>query len=159
MLPEEIEKLRLLHEQGALTDEEFEAAKGQLIKTDRATAKSSALLGLELKSYLTLLHASQFASFIIPGAGLAAPFILWSMAKEQYPEVDTEGKAVLNWVISEIIYVVVAIIICFTLVGIIIAIPLMIILVIAGMILPLIGMMEASQGRSYKYPCTIEFLK
>lgn len=159
MLPEEIEKLRLLHEQGALTDEEFEAAKGQLIKTDRATAKSSDLLGLDLKNYLTLLHASQFASFILPGAGLVAPIVLWSMAKDQYPEVDTEGKAVLNWVISEIIYFASAIVICFTLVGIIIAVPLMIILVIAGMILPLIGTIEASQGRPYKYPCAIEFLK
>jgi uncharacterized protein len=155
MLPEEIKKLQDLHEQGALTDEEFEAAKGQLIKTDRVTSKSQDLLGLDLPNYLALMHGSQFAGFILPFAGLIAPIVLWSMAKDQYPEVDIEGKHILNWMISIFIYGVIAGILCLLIIG----IPLLIGVVIAGFVLPLIGLIEASQGRSYKYPMAIEFIK
>jgi uncharacterized protein len=155
MLPEEIEKLQKLHEQGALSDEEFEAAKGQLIKTDRVTSKSQDLLGLDLPNYLALMHGSQFAGFILPFAGLIAPIVLWSMAKDKYPEVDIEGKHILNWMISIVIYGVIAGILCLLIIG----IPLLIGVVIAGFVLPLIGLIEASQGRSYKYPMAIEFIK
>jgi uncharacterized protein len=155
MLPEEIEKLQKLHEQGALSDAEFEAAKGQLIKTDRVTSKSQDLLGLDLPNYLALMHGSQFAGFILPFAGLIAPIVLWSMAKDKYPEVDIEGKHILNWMISILIYGVIAGILCLLIIG----IPLLIGVVIAGFVLPLIGLIEASQGRSYKYPMAIEFIK
>jgi uncharacterized protein len=155
MLPEELEKLKNLHAEGALTDEEFEAAKGQLIKTDRVTSKSQELMGLDLPNYLALMHGSQFAGFILPGAGLIVPIVLWVVAKDNYPEVDIEGKHILNWMISELIYGVVAGILCLFVIG----IPLLIGVVIAGLVLPLIGLIEATQGRSYKYPMAIEFIK
>jgi uncharacterized protein len=155
MLPEEIKKLQDLHEQGALTDEEFEAAKGQLIKTDRTTGKSQDLLGLDLRNYLTLMHGSQFAGFVIPFGGLVAPIVLWLMAKDNYPEVETEGKHILNWLISELIYFTIAFVLCFLLIGFVLLIP----LGIASLVLPLIGTIEASKGNSYRYPLTIEFIK
>jgi uncharacterized protein len=155
MLPEEIEKLQKLHEEGALSDEEFAAAKGQLIKTDRVTSKSQDLLGLDLPNYLALMHGSQFAGFILPFAGLIAPIVLWSMAKDKYPEVDIEGKHILNWMISELIYFTIAFVLCFLLIGFVLMIP----LVIASFVLPLIGTIEATQGKSYKYPMAIEFIK
>jgi uncharacterized protein len=155
MLPEEIKKLQDLHAEGALSDEEFEAAKGQLINTDRVTNKSKDLLGLDLRNYLTLMHGSQFAGFIVPFAGLVAPIVLWTMAKDQYPEVDAEGKQILNWMISELIYFTVAGVLCFLLIGFLLLIP----LAIASLVLPLIATIEASQGKSYKYPLTIEFIK
>ncbi len=155
MLPEELKKLQDLHAEGALTDEEFEAAKGQLIKTDRTTSKSQDLLGLDLKNYLALMHGSQFAGFILPFAGLVAPIVLWSMAKDKYPEVDIEGKYILNWIISETIYFIIAFVLCFLLIGIVLMIPLL----IASLVLPLIGLIKASQGESYKYPMAITFIK
>jgi uncharacterized protein len=155
MLPEEIEKLQKLHEEGALTDEEFEAAKGQLLKTDRVTSKSQDLMGLDLPNYLALMHGSQFAGFVLPGAGLIAPIILWSIAKDKYPEVDIEGKHILNWMLSELIYFTIAFVLCFLLIGFVLMIP----LAIASFVLPLIGLIEATQGRSYKYPMAIEFIK
>jgi uncharacterized protein len=155
MLPEELEKLQKLHAEGALTDAEFEAAKGQLIKTDRTVSKSQDLLGLDLNNYRALMHGSQFASFILPFAGFVAPIVLWLLAKDHYPEVDVEGKQILNWLISEMIYITVSFILCFVVIG----IPLLIAIVLVGLIFPLIGTIEATQGKSYKYPMTIEFVK
>jgi uncharacterized protein len=155
MLPEEIKKLQALHAEGTLTDEEFEAAKGQLIKGNRTVSKSQDLLGLDLNNYRALMHGSQFASFIIPLAGFVAPIVLWLLAKDNYPEVDVEGKQILNWLISEIIYITVSIILCFVVIG----IPLLIAIGIVGLIFPLLGTIEATQGKSYRYPMTIEFVK
>ncbi len=159
MLSDELEKLKNLHTEGALSDAEFEAAKGQLIKTDRVTSKSPDLMGLDLPNYLALMHASQFANLLLPPAGWIAPIVLWSIAKDKYPEVDVEGKHIINWMISEIIYLFGAIVVCFTLIGIIIGLPVIFIVGFAGLILPLIGLIEATQGRSYKYPMAIEFIK
>ncbi len=159
MLSDELEKLKTLHAEGALSDEEFEAAKGQLIKTNRVTEKSSDLMGLDLPNYLALMHASQFANLLLPPAGWIGPIVLWSIAKDKYPEVDVEGKHIINWMISEMIYLFGAFAVCLTLIGMIIGLPAIFIVLIAGLILPLIGLVEATQGRSYKYPIAIEFLK
>jgi uncharacterized protein len=159
MLPDDLEKLKNLHTEGALTDEEFEAAKGQLIKADRVTAKSPDLFGLDLPNYLALMHASQFAHFLIPSSGFIAPVILWLIAREKYPEVDSEGKHILNWMISLMIYFAVATAVAFTLIGMLITIPAVMLIGLAALILPIIGIVEATQGRSYKYPIAIEFIK
>jgi uncharacterized protein len=159
MLPDELEKLKNLHAEGALTDEEYEAAKGRLIKTDRVTATSSDLFGLDLPNYLALMHASQFAHFLIPSSGFIAPIVLWLMARDQYPEVDTEGKHILNWMLSLLIYFTAATAVAFTLIGMIITIPAVMLLGLVALIFPIIGIVEATQGRSYKYPIAIEFIK
>ena len=154
MLPEELEKLHNLHERGALSDGEFQDAKQRLLAAERSSS-SNDLLGLDMNNYRALMHGSQYAGFIVPFAGLVAPIVLWAMAKDNYPEVDIEGKKILNWMISEFIYIMISGLLCLILIG----IPLLVIAILAGFILPLIGTIQASQGRSYRYPCTIEFLK
>ncbi|MBE9033376.1 DUF4870 domain-containing protein [filamentous cyanobacterium LEGE 11480] len=153
MLPEEIQKLQNLREQGALSDEEFEEAKGRLMANDRM-GKSDSLMGLDLNNYRALMHASQYAGFIVPFAGLVAPIVLWAMAKDDYPEVDTEGKYILNWMISALIYSVVSGILCLFLIG----IPMLIAVIFMGLIFPLLGTLKATKGESYEYPLTIKFL-
>jgi uncharacterized protein len=160
MLSEELEKLATLHREGALSDEEFEAAKAQLLKgkalppaADRPTTdrprKSDPLMGLNLDNYRALMHGSQLANYIFPGLGIAGPIILWAMAKDEYPEVDIEGKQIINWMISEV---------SFGLSCLMIGIPLFFTVIIAGIVLPLIGTIQASKGKSYRYPLTIELL-
>ncbi|NJN48693.1 MAG: DUF4870 domain-containing protein [Alkalinema sp. RL_2_19] len=91
----------------------------------------------------------------MPFAGLVAPIVLWAMAKDDYPEVDREGKYILNWMISAFIYSVVSGILIFLLIG----IPLLIAIIVMGLIFPLIGTIKATQGESYQYPLTIRFLQ
>ncbi|NJN48692.1 MAG: SHOCT domain-containing protein [Alkalinema sp. RL_2_19] len=62
MLPEEIQKLQDLREQGALSDEEFEAAKGRILAADRQ-GKSDQLMGLDLNNYRALMHAVSMRGF------------------------------------------------------------------------------------------------
>ena len=56
------------------------------------------------KQWAMFLHLSQLAGLIVPGLGLVAPFVIWQIKKEQFPELEPHGKMVTNWIISELIY-------------------------------------------------------
>jgi uncharacterized protein len=168
MLSDEIEKLRLLHQEGELSTEEYEAAVQQLIKQpaplasqkslqekSASTDKPSELMGLSVKDYVVLMHLSQYAGFLIPLGGMIVPIVLWSIGKEVSADVDENGREIINWLISSTIYVVVSIILICLAVG----IPLLIALVIMGLILPLVAALAFTRGETYRYPFTIKFIK
>lgn len=81
--------------------------------------------------------------------------MIWLIKKDQFPLVDKEGKESINFQISLTIYGVVAAILCFILIG--------FFLVAALYLFYLIGVIIASiktyEGKSFRYPLTIRFLK
>ena len=101
------------------------------------------------------LHLSQLAGFLVPLAGLIVPIVIWQIKKKDLPTLDAHGKVVVNWIISELIYAVVGIILSFVLVG----VPLLIILGLLGVIFPIIGGIKANNGELWKYPLSINFLR
>jgi len=50
-----------------------------------------------------VLHLTQFCSWLFPFLGLVVPLIMWQSKKED-PYVDEQGKVVMNWVFSSLIY-------------------------------------------------------
>ena len=60
-----------------------------------------------------------------------------------------------NWIITEFIFAIIFLLLCFVLVG----IPLLIALAIVGVIFPIVGAVKASSGEAWTYPCSIKFLK
>ncbi len=111
--------------------------------------------GMELKSYLLLMHLSQLAGFIIPFGGLVLPIIMWATNKEHSKEIDDHGKVILNWIISAMIYAVVCTILIFVVIGIF---GLMI-LGICGLIFAILGAIKANDGILWHYPLSIKFFK
>lgn len=107
------------------------------------------------RNWAMALHLSQFASKIIPLAGIVAPIVIWQMKKDEFPVLDAHGKNVLNWMISELIYTFV----CFLLMFVVIGIFLLPIVLIVGAVFAIIGAIKASNGEVWKYPLTIEILK
>jgi uncharacterized protein len=170
MLSEELEKLKVLHDEGELSDEEYAAAKQRLLNasepnqsnqimvsqtSSQSEAKSDRLLGLDLKTYLMIMHVSQYAGLVVPFAGLVIPIAMWLNAKDYEPAVDEHGKEITNWIISFVIYCVASIALSCLLIG----IPLLIIAVVLDLIFPIVGMIAAGENRLYRYPLTIRFLK
>ncbi|MBE9033378.1 DUF4870 domain-containing protein [filamentous cyanobacterium LEGE 11480] len=182
MLPDELQKLYDLYEQGAISEAEYSEIKQRLMKHDVAQ-KPDGLLGFDVKGYKALLHASQYIGHVAPIVGLVVPIILWSHARHLHPEVDTEGKHVMNWIISEIVYIVMFLLLGFGVLifGVVAAAafkralgPLASLAVmsgygiiyagigliaLAGTIFPLIGVLRVMDGKSFKYPLAIRFLK
>ena len=111
--------------------------------------------GMELKSYLLLMHLSQLAGFIIPLAGLIMPIIMWATNKDQSREIDNHGKVILNWLISAIIYAA----ICTFLMVVVIGVFGFIVLGICALIFAVIGAIKANEGILWHYPLSIKFLK
>lgn len=110
---------------------------------------------MELKQYLTFMHLSQLAGFVVPMAGLILPIVMWSAHKNDHSLIDQHGKDIVNWIISSVIYMIVSAILFIVVIG----IPIMIAVVACSIIFPIIGGMRANEGKSFKYPITIPFIK
>lgn len=109
----------------------------------------------DIGQWALFLHLSQFAGYIVPFAGWIAPILIWQLKKAEMPALDPHGKVVMNWIISELIYFAVSIILVFVVVG----IPLLVALLLLGIIFPIMGAIKAGDGIVWKYPLSITFLK
>ena len=131
MISDELERLSQLREQGTITDEEFARAKEKLLADDApldAPKPFRESMNMEENTYCMLLHLSQFAHLALPGGGWAVPIALWLIGREKSVLVDAHGRAVANWMISGLIYSIVAFILCFVMIG----FPMFIALIIVG---------------------------
>ena len=109
----------------------------------------------EVGQWALFLHLSQFAGYLVPLAGWIAPIIIWQLKKAEMPALDAHGKDVANWILSEIIYGAISVILVFVAIG----IPILIVLFVLGIIFPIIGAIKAGDGIVWKYPLSISFFK
>ena len=106
-------------------------------------------------NWAMLVHLGQFAHAIVPMGGLVAPILIWQLKKDDHPEIDEHGKNVVNWMLSQFLFSIVAGILAIFLIG----IPLVFILAIVSIVFPIIGAVKASSGQVWRYPMTINFFK
>jgi uncharacterized Tic20 family protein len=77
------------------------------------------------------------------------------MKKEEMPMVDEHGKEVINFQISITLWIFIAAIFAFILIG----LPFLIILAVLQIVFVIIGAIKADSGELYRYPLTIRFIK
>lgn len=111
--------------------------------------------GIEPRQFITLMHLSQFAGCLVPMAGFILPIVMWSSFKDQSISIDIHGKNIINFMISFIIYVSIAAVLCLILIG----FPILLVLAALGVILPIMGAIKSSNDQVFQYPATIQFLK
>ena len=107
------------------------------------------------RTWAMLCHISTFCGLIIPFGNILAPLIIWLIKKEELPFVEDQGKEVLNFQISMIIYLLISGILCIILIG----IPIVIGLVIFSFIITIIAAISANDGKSYRYPLNLRLIK
>lgn len=73
---------------------------------------------MEVNQFCMLMHFAEFVGYVIPLAGLVLPIVMWATNKEHSHLIDRHGKNILNWMISSLIYMFGAFILCFVLIGI-----------------------------------------
>ena len=180
-ISEEILKLQSLRQSGLLNDAEFEAAKAKLLGSGPPpvpayadpqpplyaapdyTSPGYAATGYaaappvpsaaEQNQWAMFLHLSVLAGYLAPLAGLVAPILIWQLKKKQMPLLDAHGCNAANWVISFVIYAIVASILAIVLIG----IPVLIALGVLGIVFPVIAAIRANEGIVWRYPLTITF--
>lgn len=109
--------------------------------------------GVELDTFCMLMHLSQLSGWILPGAGLVLPIVMWATNKDEHIEVHYHGLIIFNWMLSGFIYGIVSFILIFVLIG----IPMMVALVLCSFIFTIIGAIKANDGRYWPYPLSIDF--
>ena len=101
-----------------------------------------------------LCHISTFSGLIIPLGSILSPLIIWLIKKDESPFITDQGKEVLNFQISMIIYILLSLFLIILLIG----IPILIGLIIFNIIVTIIGAINANDGKYYRYPITIRFI-
>ena len=121
--------------------------------------------GMELNQYCMLMHLSQFSNFFIPFGGIVIPIVMWYVNKDEYVEVDQHGKRIMNWIISSLIYTLIAIsIFLFSIATesflfISVGVLLLVALVVCSIVFTILGSTKSFKGEIYNYPMSINFIK
>lgn len=144
---DDLNKLEDLKLKGGITEEEYQKEKEKILN-----GSSSNLWGMNLDSFLLLMHLSQFAGFIVPGLGFVLPIVMWQTNKED-SEVDKHGKNIVNFMLSMIIYFCISGILCLLLVGFV----LLGVLAILEIIFIIMAAVKASRREYWEYPLSIKF--
>ncbi len=88
------------------------------------------------------------------GFPIIGPLIIWLIKKEQSQYLDSQGRELLNFQISYLIYAFAAFLLCFVLIGFV----LLPVIAIAMIVLTIIGIVSAAEGKVYRFPLTIRML-
>ena len=130
MISDELERLQQLRNTGALTESEFQQAKQQVLNggpfseppnsgqqfapADPSTVNgvSGTVCGMEPKIWNTLMHLSQLLTWTV--LGIVAPIIMWVVSKDESRDANRHGLMILNWLLSSVVYGLIAVILCFT---------------------------------------------
>jgi uncharacterized Tic20 family protein len=159
-LPDELAKLQELRSTGAISEDEFQRAKAQLLNGGRqpppypgAGPIDAQTIENETRFWAMLIHVSQYAGYVVLLAGFVVPIVLWQIKKNELPGVDAHGKIVTNWMISAIIYGAIGAVLSFVFIG----IPLLFVLGLLCLIFPIVGAIKANDGQAWQYPLSIRF--
>ncbi|MBN8421690.1 MAG: DUF4870 domain-containing protein [Verrucomicrobia bacterium] len=88
------------------------------------------------------------------GFPILGPLIVWLVKKDQSSYLDRQGRELLNFQLSYLLYGFLSFLLCFILIG----IPLLFAVGIATIVLTIIGIVKASEGKIYRFPLTIRLL-
>ncbi len=109
-----------------------------------------------VRTWCVLCHAAALAGIFLHVVGhLFGPLIVWLLKRHESPEIDAHGKESVNFQISMFIYNVIAGILCLVLIGFFLLIALWIL----NTVFVIIASIQASEGKLYRYPMTIRFIK
>lgn len=89
---------------------------------------------------------------------IVAPLVVWAIKRDSSEFVRRQSIESLNFQISMTLYAFLAGLLAITVIGLVVAIPMILMLIVSDIVLTLVGAYRASQGESYRYPCTIRLL-
>jgi len=152
---DELEKLHRLHQEGVLSDAEYEQAKRTAIENakgvgDKLDEAVNEVIR-DVPKYCMTLHLSQFLGIVLPILGYALPVVLWQLRKDASPDIHRHGVNIANWIISALIY--------FAFASAFLPIVGQGAVLVCAVAFPVIGALKAREGLIWRYPLTIPFLK
>ncbi len=102
-----------------------------------------------------LAHLCALVGFIIPFGNIIGPVIIAYLHKDKSEFVKYSALEALNFQITLTIAAFISAILCLLVIGYF----LLVLVLIAGVVLPIIGAIKANQGEDYLYPGNIRLIK
>jgi uncharacterized protein len=106
------------------------------------------------RTMATLCHVSSLAMLIIPFGNILGPLVVWLWKKDEYSEVERQGKDVLNFQISMLLYMLISALLIVMVVGILLILA----LGVANIIVTIIAIIKTSNGERFTYPFAFKIL-
>jgi hypothetical protein len=103
---------------------------------------------------LVVTHLSQLLTFITGFGGLIVPLFIWLTQKDAVSNMDHDGKKIINFQLSILVYSIICIPFVFVVVGIFGLIG----LCLLSFIYPIMNAVKVSNGESPKYPLSLNFI-
>lgn len=116
--------------------------------TEQQQTQGDGVIKINEKQYAMFIHLSQLVSIIIP-------LVLWLIKKDSSKFIDENGKIVINWFLSALIYGIIGFLLTFILIGTIVLAALS----ICYLVFIIMGSIKANNGELWSYPLTIKFIK
>jgi uncharacterized Tic20 family protein len=107
------------------------------------------------RNWSMLCHLASFAGFFFPFGGIIGPLICWLTRRDESSWVNINGRASLNFQLSMLLYMVLAIPLCFIIIG----IPIIIALGTLKIVCVIIASVKAPKGELFRYPLVIPFIQ
>lgn len=104
---------------------------------------------------IVITHLSQLLTFVTGFGGLIVPLILWATQKDKVLEMDEQGKQIINFQLSMLIYAIICIP-AILLIG--LGILGLIVIGFISLIFPIINAIKANNGESPTYPLSFNFI-
>ncbi len=109
----------------------------------------------EEQTFSMLCHLSALAGMIIPFGHIIGPLVFWLIKKDQFPEVDRQGKEALNFQISMTIWMIISGILVIIVIGLFALIA----LGVLDLVITIVAAVKSNNGERFKYPLSLEILK
>jgi len=107
------------------------------------------------RNWAMFCHLSAFAGFFFPFGGIIGPLVCWLSRKDESVWVYINGRNSLNFQLSILLYIVLALPLCLIIIG----IPIVAILGTLKVICIIIASVKAARGEPFKYPLVIPFIQ
>ncbi|MDZ8117374.1 DUF4870 domain-containing protein [Pontiella agarivorans] len=106
------------------------------------------------RNWAMACHLSAVGGYLLPYvlAQFVIPLVIWLMKRDSGAFIDAQGKETVNFQLSLLLY---AVVLTLSVIGLLLLLP----LVIFGFVCPIVGAVKASEGREFRYPLCIHFIK
>jgi uncharacterized Tic20 family protein len=112
-----------------------------------------------VRNTITLLHLSALVGLCTGIGFLLGPLVVWLLKKDEHPAIDAAGKDAVNFQITMLVTGLVAALLCITVIGLIVGVPLAIAVGLAALVFPIVAAVKSTNGEAYRYPFTHRFIR
>lgn len=110
----------------------------------------------EARQWAMICHLIALVGLLGNGIGFfLGPLITWLIKKEDHPFIDEQGKEAVNFQITMLIVLLISVVLCLVFIGFLFLFVIGIVMVV----FPIIAGIQANDGKHYRYPINIRFIK